>query len=252
MIIDRLKIICYYVKVVGDTASQTGDAAFASLVVTSSSVGSGNVGNKFRDVPFPVLNWEQGLADNYLMTLDQDAVTRGTTATQTQLDIVNPTHPLAAGLSGVTTVASTATDFSWGIPGTNAIIVAKIVGSTNQAAIYAFEKGAALIDGTLAPARRVHAFMTDNSYAPLNDNGKALVDAAINWALGKSSQGGQPQLSISRNANQLTITWTNGGTLQFTDALGGAWTSTGDSDGSFTVDLSAAGASAHRFYRVAK
>jgi hypothetical protein len=60
-----------------------------------------------------------------------------------------------------------------------------------------------------------------------------------------------PRLEVNRNGNQFTLTWTNAGTLEYTDALIGAgavWTSTGDSDGSFTELPN----QAHRFYRVTK
>ncbi|MCI0538550.1 MAG: PA14 domain-containing protein [Verrucomicrobiales bacterium] len=47
-----------------------------------------------------------------------------------------------------------------------------------------------------------------------------------------------PQItSISKSASNVTITWINGGTLESTTVLAGAttqWTSTGDSDGSYT------------------
>jgi hypothetical protein len=249
LIIDRLSGFGYEVRVVGDTASAPGDASFASAIVISASVGSGNVGNKFRDLPFPVAFWEQGLEDNFRMTPDVDLVTRGTVSGQSELNIVNSSHALAAGLTGTVAVVNGVADFSFGIPATNATIVAQIVGSTNQAAIYGFDQGDPLLDGTPAPARRVYVFMTDNTYADLNSDGQKLVDAAFSWALGKPLVGGdRPELSTERIGTQLTITWTNGGTLETAESVTGPWTSTGDSDGSFFVDLSTAGD--QKFYRV--
>jgi hypothetical protein len=57
----------------------------------------------------------------------------------------------------------------------------------------------------------------------------------------------QPRLSASRDGNQITITWTGGGTLETKPVVtGGTWTSTGDSDGSYTTTASEAAA----FFRV--
>ena len=44
----------------------------------------------------------------------------------------------------------------------------------------------------------------------------------------------------------LTLTWTGGGTLEYTDAIGTGWTSTDDSDGTYTE----AADQPQRFYRV--
>jgi hypothetical protein len=62
--------------------------------------------------------------------------------------------------------------------------------------------------------------------------------------------GGQPVISVSRaTSGEITITWTNGGTLQASTELGpnANWADV-DSDGSFTT----APTGAHRFFRVRK
>jgi hypothetical protein len=229
----------------------TADANGRSLVVVSSTVTSGDVGTKFRDVAVPVVNWEQAVQDDFLMTLNTDTVTRGTATGQTQLDIVNAAHPMAAGLSGTVTIATAPTDISWGQPADTAVKIATIAGDATKVALYGYDTGAKLIDGTTsAPARRVHAFMTDNAYNNLNADGRKLVTAAVAWALGGGTVNPQPEItSISRVNDQVTIVWTGGGTL-FTAPVvtGGTWTSTGDSDGSYTTTASAAEA----YFRVQK
>jgi len=228
----------------------TADATGFQLIVVSSSITSGDVGNKFLNTAVPEVSWEQAILDDQLMVSATDATKRGTATAQTQLNIVNAGHALAAGLSGTVTIASTATDINWGTPETGATVIAQVVGQPTQAAIFAFDTGDTLSDGTSkAPARRVHAFMSDNSYSVLNADGQKLVDAAITWALGTGGPA-KPQITVAKGTgNTLTITWTNGGTLEYTDALTGAttvWTTTGDSDGSFTGNTD----QAHRFYRV--
>ena len=77
-----------------------------------------------------------------------------------------------------------------------------------------------MIDGFVAPARRVMAFLTDDAYTALNDSGRALFDAALSWALDapldSPSQGAPLVLRIDNaSADQLTLAW-EGGTGPFT------------------------------------
>lgn len=64
--------------------------------------------------------------------------------------------------------------------------------------------------------------------------------------------GGTPpppiRLTITRSGNNITITWTGGGTLESADAVTGPYTSTGNSTGTFTTTASGAA----KFYRVTK
>lgn len=237
-VINRLFERGFDVYPVNDTASADTDAAGKVLVVISSTVGSGNVNTKFTTVAVPVINWEQALQDDLQMTTNEDAVTRGGTGSQTQLDIADPTHQMAAGLSGTVVVATSPTTFDWGVPNANAQVVARIAGSPTRAGIYGYNTGAALIDGSPAPARRVMLFLENNTYLALNADGRKLVDAAVDWALGRGGQLPAPQLSLSRAGNQLTITWTNGGMLEAAPTVLGPWNPTGDSDGSFTTSTS--------------
>src|SRR5512133_2000745 len=55
----------------GDSASSAADANGKVLVLISSSVGSGNISGKFRDVRVPVLNTERAVQDEMLMTLNE-------------------------------------------------------------------------------------------------------------------------------------------------------------------------------------
>ena len=107
----------------------------------------------------------------------------GNAASQTNLNITNPGHPLAAGLTaGVRTVATAAGDFSWGEPGGSPIIIARLNDGSNHPCLYAYEAGAAMSSGT-APARRVHLFLQNDTFASLNADGLKLFDAAVGWAV---------------------------------------------------------------------
>src|SRR5215213_1594675 len=76
------------------TASSAADAVGQDAVIISSTVTSGDVAAKFRDVTAGVLTWEQAVWDDMLFS----TTAGGTTATQTQITITQPGHPLAAGL----------------------------------------------------------------------------------------------------------------------------------------------------------
>ena len=173
------------VKAAGSTSStaiQTGDADGKALIVISSTVTPANVGTKFRNVPVPIVDWEFDLLDDLGMTGTTSGTDFGaTTTTQTQLSIVNPTHPMAANLSGTVAVITTASTFTWGKPNANAAKIATLTIDATKAVIFGYDNGTTM-PGLDAPARRVGLFMTDTTAASLTASGGALFDAAIKWA----------------------------------------------------------------------
>ena len=62
---NRLQSFGYTVQVVIDESVNATNATGKGLVLISSTVGSGNVTNKFRDVAVPVINWETALQDDF-------------------------------------------------------------------------------------------------------------------------------------------------------------------------------------------
>ena len=177
----RLEGLGYTVSVVGDTASTAADATGKQVVVISSTSLSSNVNTKFKSSTVPVITWEGGLFDDLGMTAPSGTQLTG----QTSLAIVTPGHPLAAGLSGTVVVTSTAGDFTQGSPNANAIIAARLPGTTT-ASIFAYDAGATMPGGA-APARRVGFFMSDTTAGSLTASGTALLDAAIKWATDTTS-----------------------------------------------------------------
>lgn len=229
VIIGHLENRGFQVTTVDDNDSDTSQADGKTLIVISSTVSSGNVADKFTLSAVPIINWEEALMDDLLLTGDSGSEPdhHGTTGGQTVLDIVNATHPLAAGLSaGPQPVYSTGQTVSWGFPddnAANAIIIATVAANTNQVAIFAYEKGATLYDAfTKAPERRVATFLNGDSTTALTGAGLKLVDAAINWALNITVT--EPaSVSIAKSGNQVSISWTGGGTLQHADTVTGPW-----------------------------
>jgi hypothetical protein len=122
--------------------------------------------------------------------------------------------------------------------------VALVPGSTNEYCLYAYEKGALLIDGvTPAPARRVMTFLFDNDYVTLTAAGQQLVNASVSWLLATP----QPVINVGTiSGNSLTLTWNLGGTLQAAPTPNGPWLNVSTTN-TFTTTITNNTA---RFFRV--
>lgn len=197
----RLENLGYAVAVKAGSASVAADANGKDLVVISSTVNSGDVNSKFRDVAVPVLTWENAIYDDMKMTGTVSGADFGTTPGLTTLGIDatacdratmytaakgwgDGCHDLAAGLAGNSlSVTRSNQAVSWGKPAAAAVRIAYPTSNSALAAVFGYEKGAAMV-GLAAPARRVGFFYSDNSAASLQGRGQALFDAAVYWATG--------------------------------------------------------------------
>lgn len=178
------------------------------LVIISSSLSSGTViaaagGAKFLNSSVPVIVWEPALQDDFRF---QPAA--GTTYTnQTQINIVDASSPLAAGLpAGLQTVTASPQTFSVGTP-VGAHIVANSAPDATQppeALLYYYDKGdrGAATNNYVFPARRVFFFFNDNTAAALNANGTKLFDAAVDFAMFPTT--------VNTNPPTLPMLWTCG------------------------------------------
>jgi hypothetical protein len=167
------------------TPSDARGKAFVAISSTSLAEdvieAVGELRNKFRDLPVPVLTWEPRLLFDLGM-IAGSAHKRDWAATRGRwiLRVAEAAHPLAAGLSGPVRVTRGPDQLSWGRAPAGAIRVATIEGESARDAIFAFERGAAM-PGRAAPARRVGFFLFDETAAALTDEGWALFDAAVRW-----------------------------------------------------------------------
>lgn len=194
------------------------------LLIADENISSGNVGNKWRNPPIPVITWEGFLYSGNRSALNADSgLTGGTYNTAadaaaqnggagadygqvinlTAIEIVNPNHPLAAGLpaglvnvfdpnfvpsdpsegSGVITFVGNRTL----TPG--AVAVATVPGFPNGYAIMAVDAGVQNADGTTTQARWVHLPWndTDPNRRVMIEPSFFLFEAAVAWALGLPS-----------------------------------------------------------------
>ncbi|MBK8905312.1 MAG: hypothetical protein IPM53_29285 [Anaerolineaceae bacterium] len=200
-LVDRLVAQGHEVIIRGQNEVVSGDAVGKDLIMISDSINSRNVGSTFTDTAVPVIIWESGLYDDMKLTGSVVGVDYNYINNQTQLAIVNGSHPLAGGLAeGTVTVVTVPHRFYWGVPTGDAITIATLADDASRSAIFAYEAGDAMV-GMTAPARRVAFF---NGSSP-DYNGQAwqLFDAATVWALGC-----EEPVIVSSNENwSLFIDW---------------------------------------------
>lgn len=177
----RMEFLGYTVTVKGAASSVSADAAGKNVVFISSTVNSGDVNSKFKDVAVPVIVCENALLDDMKMTGALSG-NYGAAKTMNKITITNNAHPLAAGLpSGEVAVYASSDNLTWGQPANSAIIIASVAGVPSQITIFAYESGAAMA-GMNAPARRIGFFLHDFSASLLTADGAKLLDAALLWA----------------------------------------------------------------------
>ena len=186
-LIDRLENTLGYTVVLADDDDASFDLSGVDLVLVSASVSSIKISDTFRDASIPVLSIELNIWDDMEMTSAQTSY-----ESQTQLDIVDAGHPMAAGLDvGLVTVTGSAEIFFSGTVGPNAEVVATIADQRNQqAAIFGYNASVEMLNGFTAPARRVGFFTNTDGPSTFDSNGWALFDAAVQWAQAEVLRGG--------------------------------------------------------------
>ena len=191
----RLEGLGFGVTVRSETvASSEGDGK--ALVFLSESASSTALNTKFRNVRSPVVVAEGQVFDDMGMT----GTTSFTgTVTATSLSIVQPGHPLSAGLSGTVAVTSAPSSLVWGRPGAGAT-KASVVGDANKALVFGYDTGAAM-PGLPAPSRRVGLFLHAATPGALTPDGWKLFDAAVTWAA--SAPPPTPSLTFTPAATSL-------------------------------------------------
>jgi hyaluronoglucosaminidase len=176
----RLEFLGYPVAVLVAAPSTTADATGKAAVIVSSTVASGAVSTKFRDVTIPVATYESFLFDDMGM-----ATSVGEEFSQSNVNTVAPTHPMAAGRSGSVKVYKVPDRLRWGVVGAEAQVVLTMPNAADRAVLFGYEQGATLVSGTPAPARRAAWFLGDNGVESLSTDGLAIFDASVRWLLGR-------------------------------------------------------------------
>jgi len=203
---NRLAQLGFVVTRITDTASQTSDANGKDLIVVSSSVGSGNIATKFTASAVPLVNAESAIYDE--LGIDANNAGGATIAGQTQVDVIDCTHPLAGGLTnGLNTVYTAPGPLVvLGTPVASAQIVARA--PDGRPSVFFIEVGADLnpIRIATAPARRVGIFWEATTF--MTPAGLDLFDAAIAWAVAapdSTSPVGITRQPASQTVNEQTV-----------------------------------------------
>lgn len=174
----------YVVTMISDENVTAADANGKLLVYVSATTDSGILNTTMRDVLTPVMVCESNLYGDMGFTGPNQGTDYGTTpSNQNSVEIIDPGHPMAAGLSGTVQVYTGSNQIRWGNPNGNAALVATTADGNNNGAIFGYEAGAPMF-GLNAPARRVGFFFSATTGAVLSADGWQLFDAAVNWATG--------------------------------------------------------------------
>ena len=176
---NHLSSLGHTVNIFDDDGITAAAANGADLVFISQTVSSGRVGSSFTSVGVPVISAEPWLFDDLNMTLAINGTSYGTQASITTLDIVNASHPIAAGLSGTVQVYDAPSYGAWGVP-VGGTIIATLTGDPSRATIFAFDTNEAMANGQTAAARRVGISIWDTPTADVLD----IFTAAVDWVVG--------------------------------------------------------------------
>ena len=197
-----------------EEAAMRAAADAADLIIIPESVNSGGIGTKLTATSMPVINMEAFLQDEFQF-VDPDGVSVdpgspeggaggtveeptgevevghfGSIPGETDIVIVDPSHPLAAGLSGRVTVYTIPAEINWAVsevlaPGVQS--VAALPDYPDAQSIYFILPGEALFDGSPSPNLRISLFTENNNdlgtYHRMTEDGHRLFDASLNWAL---------------------------------------------------------------------
>ncbi len=177
---DRLSYIGYSVTLKDDDVVIAGDSTAQNVVVISETVNPVVINTKLRNITVATVVLEPALYDDMLMV--SSSTSSGLQSGQTQVAIIDTTHPLAAGYTGVQSVFTSADNLSWGMPAATAVKAASLNGDSTRSAIFGYAQGAAMA-GMNAPARRVGLYLGGTGATKWASPGSMLFDAAVTWAL---------------------------------------------------------------------
>lgn len=209
-------------------------AADIDLVYISETVGSGGIKNEITEVDVPMIIGEPWAWDE--MGLDTGGGGGNDVAT-TDITIVSPGHPLAAGLTGTVAVLTDVSKdgaiarFARTHVGGDGIAIATWTDAAGTIfdVLMVYEKGDRLAkapaDGSsiIAANTRIGFGFDERSFELWNDNAFLLLEAAINYIVRDrdAAQVGNPYDGETDVDSQTVCTWTPGETAETHDVYFG-------------------------------
>jgi hypothetical protein len=165
-----------------DSVTTAATVANKALVIIgpNSEAYMGKVSPTLKDATVPILISKDHLGPTLASAGSFDDHTPND---QNFITIIDAAHPLAAGLpAGDAHVYVPGNRVIYGVQlGPDAIKIATVKGHPDQWSIFAYEKGATMVGGFKAPARRVGFFW--HRPPDVTEEGKKLFRAAVRWAL---------------------------------------------------------------------
>jgi len=176
----RLSDMGFIVEIISQDGVSDASTEGNSLILISATVNSGTVATNMpglRDLEIPVIIWEPALYDD----IGFQEAGSGEFNTS-EIEIVRDDHPLAAGFVAITSFEKAVT---FGTPAGDAIIIAVNTADPAQVVLFGYDKGDEMFSGP-APARRVGTFLLSDAADALTEDGWALFDESVIWAMGTS------------------------------------------------------------------
>ena len=178
----RLLDMEFDVQIVAQADANDDVVVGAHLLLISATVSSGTIATNMPGLAgyeIPIVDWEPALYD----VLGFSAGDGGEFGA-TEIEIVDATHPLAAGLpDGLVTITTVSKQVSFGRPEGAVNIIGVNTADPTQVVLFGYETGAAMAVGN-APARRVGTFLLNDVADSITDEGAALFDSSVVWAMG--------------------------------------------------------------------
>lgn len=179
----------------GHTVTLTSDETAEDLtgvdgIVISESCSTTTLGTKYNTAAVPLITHEAF----YIDTLRLSSNEGGDSSGQTQMTVLDDTHPIMNGpfaaLTGTVTLLSAGGNLPFGFSGTfgsGVSILAQQTSDSSHINVVAAESGATLASGT-APARRAFVTVPINSdVANVTADAEALIKNAYVWAFGSAT-----------------------------------------------------------------
>ena len=190
-IAEHLKELGAIVKEVDQTEPDTV-AEGEDAIILSATNSKYKMSNKYRDAKIPLLCLEGLMADTLKMANRRRYIDYGEHGEpkesedppEAYLEIVNSSNEMAAGFKpGYVKYIKEADVLKWAVPTPSAITIATLPNSFHERAIFGYEKGSAMADEFIAPARRTLLPVDNPAFDNLTEQGHALFDAVLLWTI---------------------------------------------------------------------
>jgi hypothetical protein len=159
------------------------------VIILSSTDSKWKLANKYLNTTAALLCLDALMADGYRMVGrvrwadygEHGEVGEDDDLEAASLRIVNPLHPLAAGMSGVVQYLKEPAVVKWATPAQSATVIATLPDAPNQVAVFGYEKGATMWGYYVAPGRRALFSLDNPDFDNLSPDGLKLFDNTVLW-----------------------------------------------------------------------